>query len=209
MLDSSTVLIRFAYRRIPLSLTKIQPVKTLTTMCTRKSILIHHQIQMDSVRKLEPFRKLNGKPFVSLMWLCIYHTKINVFNFPLQHCIWSTFSKRKTSAKKEREDIPRLRTKNHIHQIRGKNMFQIDITKHISIKAVFYIGLRYLHWIQTLYIVSCLPRFTNNLRSIIFCSSTSPDCWKSFRSSSKKIGKLLLYFALKVTYQFLVPWLKK
>ena len=67
MLDFSTVLIRFAYRRILLSLTKIQPVKTMTTICTRKSILIHHQIQMDSVLKLEPFRKLNGKPFVSLM----------------------------------------------------------------------------------------------------------------------------------------------
>lgn len=48
----------------------------------------------------------------------------------------------------------------------------------------FQSGRRYLHWIQTRYMVNWRPRFTSNRRSTRFCSSTSPTPSNKSRSSS-------------------------
>lgn len=46
-------------------------------------------------------------------------------------------------------------------------------------------ALRYLHWIHTLYMVSCFPRFTCSLLSTRFCTFSSPASVNISWSSSE------------------------
>lgn len=63
--------------------------------------------------------------------------------------------------------------------------FELTDEKYVSNMIQFdLIGLRNLACIQTRYILSCLLRFTCNLRSTKLSSSTNPESVNSFRSSS-------------------------
>lgn len=58
--------------------------------------------------------------------------RITILNFPPQHYTWFTFSERRMSAKREKEDIPRLLTTENIRVIKAKEMYQNDITNSAS-----------------------------------------------------------------------------
>lgn len=92
-------------------------------------------------------------------------------------------------------------------------------------------ALRYLHWIHTLYMVSCLPLFTCNRRSTRFCTFSRPASvnisWSSSENKSQKRIKDKIYIPYTHTYTYthmieeqnapyksslmslLLPWVKK
>ena len=73
-------------------------------------------------------------------------------------------------------------------------MWRLSCVLAFMANRALYKGLRYLHWIHTRYILSCLPLLTWRRRSMRFCTSSSPALWNMARSSSETVPKCGVFF---------------